>query len=683
MAEINVLDSGTIDKIAAGEVVERPASVVKELVENSLDAGATKIIVSVEQGGQKLISVLDNGEGMDPDDAQLCLESHATSKIRDESDIFTIHSFGFRGEAIPSIASVSKMTIRTRRRESPEGFEIVVHASKALSASPAGCAPGTEITVRDLFCNVPARKKFLKSAATEERHIVEIVTNIALAHPHVAFELRLDGRAGISSPAADSLAPRIRELFGKEFSDAMVPVARTESGIRISGFISRRSYTRPSRQEQRIFVNARPVESAAVYRGIREGCGPTLDKGRYQAAILFLTMPPRSVDVNVHPAKREVRFRNEFEVISAVRNAVTEALRLSDPVIPCIPGRISGYGVTSPAAFPEEETGVSPESAGNAGEKVSGPGTASSEPGSFSYSSAPSSFPGTASAGLAGKLFPDDADDAAGGSSIERILKTALVEYRVLSSLSSAGSASSSSFSGQPDMPLFHASAQGMSPFPDGGNGGGGEESGTTTAAAVSAAPGSGKFPGADKLQILGLLEDSYIVGSIPGGLVLIDQHAAHERVLFEQILKRRDVSLSQRLLIPITLELSRAETAFVEKNAECFAKLGFEIEPFGQNTVKLNGIPPALPQDNVGGIFRDLLAGITESGIAGRAEINQIARAACKAAVKAHDRLSLQEAEALIRAMADCEQPFSCPHGRPTVLNISLNEIERRFGRK
>ena len=677
MSRIRLLSEAVCNRIAAGEVVERPASVVKELVENSLDAGATKITVSVEQGGQKLISVLDNGEGMDPDDAMLCLESHATSKIRDEGDIFTIHSFGFRGEAIPSIASVSRMTIRTRRRESSEGFEIAVHASKELSARPTGCAPGTEITVRDLFGNVPARRKFLKSAATEERHIVEVITNMALAHPHVAFELRLDGRASISSPSADTLAPRIRELFGKEFSDAMVPVARTESGIRITGFISRRSYTRPSRQEQRVFVNARPVESAAVYRGIREGCGPTLDKGRYQAAILFLSMPPRSVDVNVHPAKREVRFRNEFEVISAVRNAVTEALRLADPVIPCITGRMSGYGVTSPAAFPEEETGFPPKSAGNAGEKISGPETASSEPGAFSSSSAPSSFPGTASAGLAGKLFPDN---AAGGCSIERILKTALVEYRVLSSLSSAGSASPSS-SGQPDMPLFHASsAQGMAPSPNGGNGEGEE---TGPAAAVSAAPDSGKFPGADKLQILGLLEDSYIVGSIPGGLVLIDQHAAHERVLFEQILKRRDVSLSQRLLLPITLELSRAETAFVEKNAECFAKLGFEIEPFGQNTVKLNGIPPALPQDNAGGIFRDLLAGITDSGIAGRAEINQIARAACKAAVKAHDRLSLQEAEALIRAMADCEQPFSCPHGRPTVLNISLNEIERRFGRK
>ena len=336
MSTIHMLSEDVWNRIAAGEVVERPASVVKELVENALDAGAKQIRISIEDAGRKLIAVQDNGCGMDEDDAMLCFESHATSKIRNEEDIFAIQSFGFRGEAIPSIASVSKMSIRTRKRDNASGFEVVVHGGKAIAANPAGCAPGTEVVIRDLFYNLPARKKFLKSASTEERHIVECITNIALANPGTSFELRIDGRVVISAPSCGDLLPRIRELFGKSCADALIPIpmSNVEAPIRIHGFISTRDYTKATRGEQRVFVNSRPVESPSVFRGIRDGYGPILDRGRYPVAILFLTMEPGAVDVNVHPAKREVRFRDDFAVIAAVRSAVTAALRQADPVIP-------------------------------------------------------------------------------------------------------------------------------------------------------------------------------------------------------------------------------------------------------------------------------------------------------------------------------------------------------------
>ena len=332
MSKIHLLSENVCNKIAAGEVIERPASVVKELVENSLDAGSLHIVIAVERAGQKLISVSDDGEGMDEDDAIMCLESHATSKIRNEEDILAIHSFGFRGEALPSIASVSKMTVRTRKRESTEGVEVIMHGGKLVASTPAGCAPGTEMIIRDLFYNVPARKKFVKSQATEERHIIEGVTAIALAHPEASFELKIDSKSVLSSPGAENLVPRINEIFGRTYMENMLPIAKEENGITVTGFISKRAYTRTGRSEQRIYVNGRCVESAPVYKGIREGCGPTLERGRYQCAIIFISLDPALVDVNVHPAKREVRFRDDFAVTDAVRSAVTTALRSGDSI---------------------------------------------------------------------------------------------------------------------------------------------------------------------------------------------------------------------------------------------------------------------------------------------------------------------------------------------------------------
>ncbi len=653
MSKIRQLSDEVCNKIAAGEVVERPASIVKELVENSLDAGARRITVTIEDGGRRAISVADDGEGMDADDALLCLDPHSTSKIASEADIFDIASFGFRGEAIPSIAAVTRLTIRTRRRETPEGVEVFIAGGKAVTEKPAGCPPGTEVTARDLFFNVPARKNFLRTVATEERHIVEILSNIALAHHDVAFILKADGRILLSTPAAPSILPRISEFFGREYAGALLPFSRTERGITVNGFIARRGFTRNSRAEQRIFVNARPVESAPVYRAIKEACGPMLERGRFQPALVYLTMPPGSVDVNVHPTKREVRFRNEFDVIAAVRTAVSAALRTNDAVIP-----VTAEGVNDPA---ETSARLFPDFA----------------PDLQSFDS-PQETEGN------GASPRDDAPIPASGivTSVDSLLESARVGYRVIG-------------------PMLHAPF-GTAPAVQDINRGAAPQQ--TQDAELPIPPEPRQDPpeneprpdfrlvaedapvtdfGGTGLRLLGVLENSYIVAAIPGGLVLIDQHAAHERVLFERILNGIDGTLSQKLLMPITIELSPADMAYVARNLHEFENIGFEIEPFGRNTVKLNSIPAAIKQENVGGFFHDMLARIGEIGAGQRLATDTLARAACKAAVKAHDRLSLQEAAALIDQMSHCALPYSCPHGRPTMLNISISEIERRFGRK
>lgn len=643
MSLIKVLPDQVANKIAAGEVIERPASVVKELVENALDAHATRITVRVERAGQRLISVSDDGDGMDSEDALLCFEPHATSKIATEEDIFHICSFGFRGEAMPSIASVSRMTMRTRRRESQEGFQVTINGGVLAETAPAGCAPGTETTVRDLFYNVPARRKFLKSNPTEERHITEVLSLISLAHPDIAFELIIDNRKVISSGAGEDLMPRIRDIYGRDLADAMVKLDYDSGRIRIHGCITKRGVTRPSRSEQRIFVNGRPVESLPVYRGIKDGCGPMLDKGRYHPAVVFITLDPTLVDINVHPAKREIRFRNEFEVSTAVRDAVAEAMSRA-------------ARSENPFLDPGQTFQAEPETR---------PRTPGFDPAEFIRRQAVAPPVETAAPILAtpaaNQVFQrtEPLPLSASGSQIDRIILAAKVDYTPVG----AGAVQT-----VPD--LFKTVDPVRPPeIPE-------------TGRDQSSRPES--FPGRQGLQVLGFLEDSYIIATMKEALVLIDQHAAHERVLYERLLKRNKDAVSQKLLIPISLDLPRSDCRFIESNQEIFNALGFEVDLFGEHTVKLNAIPQALRQDNAGGILKDILSMVTENGtFNGRTDSAKLAQAACKAAVKAHDKLTMEECNALLDQMAECDLPFCCPHGRPTVIHISLNELERRFGRK
>lgn len=613
MSKIKVLPEYIFNKIAAGEVIERPASVVKELVENSIDAGALNIIINIEKAGAKLISISDNGSGMDADDALLCLEPHATSKIATEKDIEKILTLGFRGEALPSIASISRFIIRTRRPSDREGTEVIVHGGKFISTAPAGCAPGTEIIVKDIFFNTPARKKFLRGQTTEEHHIQETLMMLSLPYPHVGFELNMDGYRVFSSPAHSDLRPRIKTFFGKDMEENFIPVSYSAEGLKVSGYTAKHGYTRNTRREQRIFVNGRPVEALPAYAGIREAYGSLVEKGRFPPALLFINIDPAMIDVNVHPAKREIRFSNDRAVIAVITEAVRASLRThSSPTVTFRPD------VSVRAILGGMETKYTP-----AGETPSLP-------------------------------LPDGNPD----------YQTPMEIYGEKAPVPSDGTEE------------YHQSSPEIIPVPEppfAGN------------APVNDRHMNNSFPATGSMKVLGFIDKTYIVASSDAGLIIIDQHAAHERVLYEKIMKGVSLNAvnSQKLLIPLTIELSRTETLFVRQNSELFARIGFDIEPFGQNTVLLTAIPSAIKQENLQGLFRNILDSLLDRGEISKIDVDLIARTACKAAIKAQDEILEEEAVELIRQMAECELPFSCPHGRPTIINISRSELEKRFGRK
>ncbi|MBU8901357.1 MAG: DNA mismatch repair endonuclease MutL [Victivallales bacterium] len=602
MSKIRVLSENISNRIAAGEVIERPASVVKELVENSIDSGATSIVVEIEKAGRKLIALSDNGSGMDQDDALMCLEPHATSKIKCADDIDNIMTLGFRGEAVPSMASISRFLLRTRLHDSMEGFEVSVRGGKMLSAEPAGCAPGTRIEIRDLFFNVPARKKFLRADATEERHIQEILYMLSLPYPNISFELIMDARKVFLSPSHDNLMPRIKTFFGKNYADHMLQVNYSDEGISITGFVARHGLTRSSRREQRTFFNGRPVEAPAAYRGIRDGFGGLLEKGRFPPCILFIRLDPQNIDINVHPAKREVRLKQEYKVSGVISEAIRIALRQSPAPSISLDSRIplksllrgAQINYTTPTAE-QVDLQFEPESS----EEI----------------------------------------PVGQGSDFVPVREEVIFQERAEIVVSSVPTNDSDTLS----------------------------------------------LPGSGLVRIVGFIDETYILAISADGLIIIDQHAAHERVMFERLINAaRQGVASQQLLLPIALELSRAEASYVSKNSESFLKLGFEIESMSSNTVMLNAIPASLKQENAGGLLRDMLSDLLDEGKASnKLNIKALATASCKAAVKAHDELTLHEARSLFQQMAQCELPFSCPHGRPTIINISTRELEKRFGRK
>ncbi len=611
MSEIKILPENISNRIAAGEVIERPASVVKELIENAIDAGAGSIVVEIQKAGRKLISVTDNGCGMDADDALMCLEAHATSKIKDRNDIDNIRTLGFRGEAIPSIAAVSRFHLTSRRHDASEGSTVAVICGKVVENGPVGSAPGTRIAVKELFCNTPARKKFLRSDATEEKHIQEHVYMLSLPYPGIAFELLIDGRCVFSSPAHNNLLPRLKTYFGKNYASNMVKIGYSSNGITVTGYTARHGLTRNTRREQRTFINGRPVESQALYRGISEGYSGLIEKGRFPPAILFLRLDPLDVDVNVHPAKREIRLRHDTLVAQAVTEAIRIALRQAPSPTLAFDSRLPLQSLLAGAEIayqpPQMET---PEFTPNF--------------------NTPSPF------------SPENTQ-----------LTTASCENTVPDS----------------GTETKHASAIPQEHVKD-----------------IDEATEEYCLPGSGTVKLLGFLDRTYILALADSGLLVIDQHAAHERVLFERLLNADDNQvLSQRLLLPITLELSRSETTFIERYKPVFAKLGFEIQPLSSNTVMVSAIPASLKQENAGGLLRDILSDLLDDSSAGRRKLDleTVARSACKAAVKAQDTLTFKEAHSLLRQMADCHLPFSCPHGRPTVINISVRELEKRFGRK
>jgi DNA mismatch repair protein MutL len=641
MGRIFLLPDEVASQVAAGEVVERPASVVKELVENSIDAGATRIEVAIARGGASLVRIVDNGVGMDRDDALLCLERHATSKIRTGEDLAKICTLGFRGEALPSIASVSRFRMSTRAHAALEGTEILVNGGKIDSVRSSGEAPGTQIEVRSLFYNLPARRKFLRSENTEASHVQHQLALQAIGHPQIGFVFMRDQSVIFQAPPAATLADRIRDLRGAEFLEQLLEASReTANGITISGFIGRAGISRATRTEQILFVNGRPVENITLQHGLREGYHTALMKGQFPVTFLFLEMDPQAVDVNVHPAKREVRFREPDNVRDAVANAVRKTLEadrqrwssaFQKPAksgeIPELEPRVAFMDTTPALIAPKEQFSLRRDWS------------------EFSRGELSASSP------VEGEIHGTPTADASSSDcvpgSFDRSYPTSF--------LPAAGDDSSRARSG-----FGKASSKGSD------------------------------FHSQSELdfRILGILGKLYILMENGEGLVVVDQHAAHERVLFEKLRKQMESAgvPIQRLLIPLTVNVTPKDYDWILTNAQTLEKMGFALEPFGDSTLKVDGIPPFFPTDDPGLAIRKLvdeLRSITTTTSRLRMGEEVIAKTVCRHAIKANDDLRLAEVENLIRDLLECDLPFCCPHGRPTMIQLGYGELEKKFGRK
>lgn len=621
---VRVLPLHVANKIAAGEVVERPASVVKELVENALDAGAARIAVTVTQGGRKLVAVQDDGCGMTKDDALLSLERQATSKIRDVTDIEAIDTLGFRGEAIPSIASVSRFSITTRRADSDEGTFLQVNAGTLAEVRAAGCPPGTRVEVRDLFCNVPARRKFLRAYATEEAHVKTVFTTHALAHPGVGFSLTVDGRELYRLAPAPTVRERVRDLFGDDFLAEMLPLGDADaadaggsaSSVRVTGLIERPNLATPTRRDQYVFVNGRPATAASVAYALREAYPRRAGDAR-PATILFIELPPTQVDVNVHPTKRDVRFRDNVAVKRAIEAAIAAALGTAAAPREAMPTGTPNVG--TPPAEATGETGE-PEAAQAKDEKP--------------RDETPASSP-----------------LAAGFSSLSRPIPTA---------------------------PSLAATASPLpAPAPVQGE------------ISFAVEPGSSRSRPWQWFRFLAQSTSGYLLIETDAGLVTINPQAARERIAYERLLAAAAATdappPAQALLVPETVKLGPVEAARIAASLETIARMGFQIEPFGTDTFKIDAVPPHLgalaPSAVLATIARDLAeGGSRRSGERWRDE--RIAKSVARAFAGASPKLTQEGAEALVKDLCACRMPYVCPRGKPVMIFTSTRELDRKFDR-
>jgi len=598
MGRIQLLPDSLINRIAAGEVVERPASVIKELIENSLDAGAASIRIVVESGGKRSILVQDDGQGMDRDDALLSIERHATSKLRDVADLQSIRTLGFRGEALSSIASVSQFSLKSVP-ESGAGSEIRVRGGRIEAVEETGGARGTTIRVERLFFNVPARRKFLRTDATELTHVVRLVTRCALAQPAVRLSLAQAERVLLDVPAGADTADRIRSIYGQPFIDKLLPVLGDEPGVRLTGFAGRPTEAWPRRDVQHFFVNGRAVQDRSLSHAVASAYGNTMPRGRFPAVLLFLQIRPDDVDVNVHPQKTEVRFRQSRQIHDLVRDALVG-------------------GLSASAAVPDL-VDLRP------GQENRRAGVARATLGYLSTHETSPAFGGGASA-------------TTGGAGV-RAAARAGATGRLLAAAAPAGLAAT-----EPEAPT---------------------------------------------VTVLAQYRDSYVVAQDAEGLMLIDQHAAHERVLFERYLAAAgdDRVEVQRLLFPVTVELPTDEALLVEAQGDEFRRLGFLIEPFGGRTFRVDGVPLVAADMPPEQLLRDL-AGEAARARSVSTDVDEVRRkvittAACHAAIKINHPLSAPQMQRLVDDLFRVTNPTTCPHGRPALFRLSHDELERAFRRR
>ena len=618
------LPESIAQKIAAGEVVTRPESVVKELLENSLDAGARNITIILKDAGRTLIQIVDDGSGMSREDARTSVERHATSKLSSIEDLEHLNTYGFRGEALAAIAAVSKFEMLTRTSREELGTQLVVEGSILRSCESTACDEGTSISVRNLFFNIPARRKFMKTEATEFKHVVDTVTKAALAHSDVHFIFVSDGDMIFDLPSDVPLPERIEQIFGSRLRGALIPIERVSSQLHVHGFISAPSFVKRVRTEQFFFVNNRPIVSRSLSYAVASAYEHLVEKGAFPSVFLFITVDPQTIDVNVHPQKLEIKFEDERTITEEVRRALQEALTRATTAT-------ATEGALAPNMAMPDAINTSSDPA-----RMRFPDYASvqnidaiKQNGTFK---APINEPGINSGnglGTLERLFGAKPDDLFRGKSIET-LSTGTPQIRT-------------------------------------------EKTGLA-AEVLKDRP------------VLWQLHNKYIFSQIKSGLMIVDQHVAHERILYERALRSMEENnpSSQQLLFPQNIELLPREMALVKELLPELEKIGFQLRFFGGTSIIIDGIPADVHSGREETILREVLDGYDEAGETRTTPTRDALAAtfACKAAIKAGDKLTQEEMHVLIEQLFETQMPYVCPHGRPIVIKLAIDELDRRFGR-
>jgi DNA mismatch repair protein MutL len=653
--KIRVLPDNLANQIAAGEVVERPASVVKELVENSIDAGATRVEIDIELGGRRLMRVSDDGSGMVRDDAILAFERHATSKISTLEDLAAIGTLGFRGEALASIASVAKVELTTRMEDSDAGTRVLVEGGRLVDVKDAGRAPGTTIAVRDLFYNTPARRKFMRSEPTENYHLAGIVTHYALAHPEIAFTLTSNGREVLRVSPAKDLRERAFQIFGPGLLDSLLPVSGGRDFIaKVTGFISAPRERRTTRDAQYFFVNQRFVKDKTIAGGLLEGYRSVLPHGVYPVAFLFIDVPLEEIDVNVHPAKTEVRFRRT----EAVKDAIAEAIR----------NALAEGGIAVRAEEREQERQI----AAIAGSEMSQPPV--QQPMSFHVSNDAGNEADVSAMRIPSEIFgpAPDVIETSG-----EIAPSTFEQFDDISNFASEFEerANERAADDVPSLDSLERLIQTTTDLPP-----------VNSAERYVRSAEVGDVS-SSKIRPIAQLHDSFIIAVDDEGMLLIDQHVAHERILFDKFRKsetERKIE-SQNLLLPETIDLTPAQSQAFELIEDDLTSLGFGVMRLSGRTIAIKSIPTDLPPAEARNLFAEILDHIEldKRGGAKQTLRDDIAASlACKAAVKINMKLTPEKMQWLIDRLLVTSSPTTCPHGRPVILRLTMKDIERGFHR-
>lgn len=620
---IHILDDATVDKIAAGEVVERPASVIKELVENSIDANADKIEVEIMAGGTSFMRVTDNGIGMNTQNARLCILRHATSKIRQVDDLMKINTLGFRGEALPSIAAVSRFCLITRPKDADLGTMVKIMGGRTDEIEEVGCNIGTTIKVEDLFFNVPARKKFLKTTTTEANKINDFIIKLAFSKPHIAFKLINNNKMTIATPGNNSLYDAIECIYGTKVSEELLPVEFIDENIKITGFITKPAIIRSSRSWQTLIVNGRVITSRIIYKAIDNAYHSLLPKAGYPFVVLNIELDKKTIDINVHPQKAEIKFADEGALFKAVYTAVLEAIKPSDNQ------KLSDFAipVTDKALHTEEKPLIKPKQA---------------------------------PLFKTNQVEPEDIFSKTKKQSLQDFKKAQKLFHPEITPMSTVES--KISIVKENKIPLDF-----------------------TTKTNTDKSNCEVNIKEASNLIPIGQIDACFIIAQGPnGGMYIIDQHAAHERILYDKFAKQTDKIAVQALLVHLFLDVTYQEVELIEKYQQNLYELGFNVELAGQNQVRLKEIPADIKEADAEPIFRDILHSLLQLHTPTPQEIRHscLAMTACKAAIKAGDILNIAQMKIILNELANTTLPYTCPHGRPTIIKFSTYDLEKMFKR-